>query len=59
MIKKQIDWIIWIFVERDKGKIQTETKKFDIQIIWFYMDIDGLVLVTCRFSHYSQRIYIV
>ena len=31
MIKHQIDWIIWIFVERDKGKMQTETKKkFDI-----------------------------
>ena len=28
--------------------MQTETKKFDIQIIWFYKDIDGLVLVTCR-----------
>ena len=27
--------------------MQTETKKFDIQIIWFYKDIDGLVLVTC------------
>ena len=27
----------------------TETKTmFDIQIIWFYKDIDGLVLVTCR-----------
>ena len=30
--------------------MQTETKKnkFDIQITWFYKDIDGLVLVTCR-----------
>ena len=23
-------------------------KKFDIQIIWFYKDTDGLVLVPCR-----------
>ena len=35
--------------------MQTKTKqnkkkknKLDIQIIWFYKDIDGLVLVTCR-----------
>ena len=29
--------------------MQTETKKkFDIQIIWFCKDIDGLVLVACR-----------
>ena len=28
--------------------MQTATKKIVIQIIWFYKDIDGLVLVTCR-----------
>ena len=29
--------------------MHTETKKeVNIQIIWFYKDIDGLVLVTCR-----------
>ena len=29
--------------------MQTETKKkFDIQIICYYKDIDGLVLVICR-----------
>ena len=28
--------------------MQTETKKLDIQIIWFYKGIGGLVLVTCR-----------
>ena len=30
--------------------MQIDIKKFDIQIIWFYKDIDGLVLVTCRFQ---------
>ena len=28
--------------------MQTETKKVDIQIIWFKKGIDGLVLVICR-----------
>ena len=31
-----------------RGRCRQKHKKFDIQIIWFYKDIDGLVLVTCR-----------
>ena len=33
---------------KNKKKKKKKKNKLDIQIIWFYKDIDGLVLVTCR-----------